>query len=119
MARGYVAIVLHAHLPFVRHPEHKDHLEERWFYEAIAECYLPLLDVFQRLERDGVPFRATISLSPPLVAMLRDEVLCDRLYAHMAKRARLVAKEFERTKNDGYFGPVVQFYAARQKMLLD
>ena len=28
-ANGHVAIVLHAHLPFVRHPEHERHLEER------------------------------------------------------------------------------------------
>jgi 1,4-alpha-glucan branching enzyme len=25
---GYLSIVLHAHLPYVRHPEHPDFLEE-------------------------------------------------------------------------------------------
>ena len=38
---GYVALHLHAHLPFVRHPEYDDFLEEDWLYEAISETYLP------------------------------------------------------------------------------
>ena len=30
-------------------------LEERWLFEAITETYLPLLDMLDGLERDGVP----------------------------------------------------------------
>ena len=54
--KGYLAIVLHAHLPFVRHPEHPRAMEERWLFEALAECYLPLLGAFERLHRGGIPF---------------------------------------------------------------
>jgi len=32
MEKGYLAIVFHAHLPFVRHPEHEESLEENWLY---------------------------------------------------------------------------------------
>ena len=46
---GYLALVLHAHLPFVRHPEHEDFLEEDWFFEAITESYIPLLSMMERL----------------------------------------------------------------------
>ena len=45
---GYLALVLHAHLPYVRHPEYEEFLEEDWLYEAIVETYLPLLEVLQR-----------------------------------------------------------------------
>ena len=41
MPQGNVLLLLHAHLPFVRHPEHDEFLEEDWFYEAITETYLP------------------------------------------------------------------------------
>ena len=64
MSLGSLALVLHAHLPFVRHPEHEDFLEEDWLYEAISETYLPLLLVFERLAEDGVPFRLTMTLTP-------------------------------------------------------
>ncbi len=63
---GYLALVLHAHLPFVRHPEYDRFLEEDWLYEAITETYLPLLEVFDGLARDGAPFRMTMSLTPTL-----------------------------------------------------
>jgi hypothetical protein len=42
---GYLSIVLHAHLPFVRHPEHEKFLEESWLFEAITETYLPLIQI--------------------------------------------------------------------------
>jgi hypothetical protein len=34
---GYLAFVLHAHLPFVRHPEREFFLEEGWLFEGITE----------------------------------------------------------------------------------
>ena len=48
---GYWCPVLHAHLPFVRHPEYQDFLEEDWLYEAITETYVPLLRVLRRPAR--------------------------------------------------------------------
>jgi len=59
MRKGYLALVLHAHLPFVRHPEYPEFLEEDWLFEAITETYVPLWQVFEGLVRDGVPFRLT------------------------------------------------------------
>ena len=94
--RGYLAIVLHAHLPFVRHPEHRAYLEERWLYEAVTECYLPLLLRFRRLRADGVAFRLTMSLTPPLVAMLRDDLLKTRTIEHLMALEELARAEMHR-----------------------
>lgn len=91
MSRGYFSLVLHAHLPFVRHPEHAEFLEEKWYFEAVAECYLPLLDVFERLAREGVPFRAAISLSPTLVAMMDDPLLRERCRRYLTTRLAAAA----------------------------
>lgn len=79
---GGVVLVLHAHLPYVRHPEHDDHLEERWLFEAMLECYLPLVAALDGLSaRD--PARLTLSLSPTLVAMLDDALLRARFERHL------------------------------------
>src|SRR5207247_492886 len=67
MATGYLSIVLHAHLPFVRHPEDATVMEEQWLYEAITGTYLPLIQMFEGLLADGVRARATVSLSAPLI----------------------------------------------------
>src|SRR5688500_9883233 len=108
--KGYLSIVLHAHLPFVRHPEYDDFLEEDWLYEAISETYLPLLDVFDGLVRDGVPFRVTMTLTPTLVSMLRDELLMSRYARKLDKLCELADKEVHRTRDDGTFGPIARFY---------
>jgi 1,4-alpha-glucan branching enzyme len=110
MARGYLALVLHAHLPFVRHPEHPSFLEERWLFEAITECYLPLLAAFERLLADGVAYRLTLSLSPTLVAMLRDDLLQQRYLTHLERMLGLVEAEVARTRGDGQLHPVACLY---------
>lgn len=88
---GYVALVLHAHLPYVRHPEHARSLEERWLFEATWEAYLPLVDVLDRLAGEGVPAPISISVSPPLAAMLGDAMLRERYLDHV-RRTRAVAE---------------------------
>ena len=96
-AQGYLALVLHAHLPFVRHPEHEDFLEERWFFEALTETYLPLLERCQRLANDGVPPRVTLSFSPTLLAMLADPLLQQKYVRHLDRLIELANKELQRT----------------------
>src|SRR4051812_49007212 len=95
---GHAALVLHAHLPFVRHPEHEDFLEEDWLYEAISETYLPLLQAFDRLLEEGVPFRVTVTLTPTLVAMLGDPLLMERYARKLDRLCELAGKEVERTR---------------------
>src|SRR2546422_7388421 len=113
MARGTLALVLHAHLPFVRHPEHEDFLEERWFYEAVTETYVPLLEVLEALDRDHVPCRLTISISPPLLGMLSDRLLRARYLRHLDRLVELAGKEGRRTRGDARFPPVAQLYPPR------
>jgi 1,4-alpha-glucan branching enzyme len=110
MPSGYLALVLHAHLPFVRHPEHARHLEERWFYEALVECYLPLLDAFDRLADEGVPFALTMSVTPPLAAMMKDDLLRRRFHEHLARVEALAQREMVRLYGDSRFAPVATFY---------
>ncbi len=91
-------MMLHAHLPFVRHPEYDDFLEEDWLYEAITETYIPLLNMMNGLLRDGVDFRLTMSMTPPLTAMLRDSLLQQRYLHYIEKLIELAEKEVDRTR---------------------
>jgi 1,4-alpha-glucan branching enzyme len=110
---GDVALVLHAHLPWVRHPEHERSLEERWLHEALWECYLPLLGALDRLADEGIAAPLTISVSPPLAAMLRDELLGRRFLAHLGRLDALCARERERLGADHELAEVAAFYEAR------
>jgi 1,4-alpha-glucan branching enzyme len=111
--QGALALVLHTHLPFVRHPEHSEFLEERWLFEAITETYLPLLERLQRLANDGVPFRLTMSFTPPLLAMLTDGLLQARYVRHLDKLIELAEKEIQRTRWLPPFNRLSLFYHHR------
>jgi 1,4-alpha-glucan branching enzyme len=114
MPAGRLAFVLHAHLPFVRHPAHEDFLEERWLYEAITETYIPLLETLDALDRDRVPVRLTISLSPPLLAMLSDPLLRGRYLRHLDRLVELGEKEERRTRlGDPRFHRLAEMYLGR------
>lgn len=113
MPLGYLSLVLHAHLPFVRHPEYEDFLEEDWLYEAITETYIPLLDVFDGLERDGVDWRVTMSVSPTLAAMLSDPLLQYRYVRHLDNLLALATKEVERTRWEPEFHALAKMYHER------
>ncbi|OGW83815.1 MAG: glycoside hydrolase [Omnitrophica bacterium RIFCSPHIGHO2_02_FULL_51_18] len=110
MEKGYLSIVLHAHLPYVRHPEHERFLEEEWFYEAVTETYIPLVKVFHSLVRDGVDFRLTLSLTPTLLSMLTDPLLQSRYVKHLDRLIELSQKEMERTRPDSAFSPLAEMY---------
>lgn len=112
-ALGYLAMVLHAHLPFNRHPEREYFLEEHWLFEAISETYLPLLDMLERLSRDRVPACLTMSLTPTLMAMLRDRVLTDKYAWHLDRMCELARREVARTRKDPEFSQTAGFYQDR------
>lgn len=107
--KGYLAIVLHAHLPFVRHPEHEDSLEENWLYEAITETYIPLLLSLDTLaeQRD---FRLTFSITPTLASMLDDQFLRSRYLNRLEKIIELARKEIKRTRPQPEFNKLAHMY---------
>src|SRR6201981_641060 len=95
---GQLALILHAHLPFVRHPEHEHFLEEDWFFEAVTESYIPLLRMMQRLVDDDLPFKLTMSLTPTLCAMLQDQLLRERYVQHLDLLIDLSMREQRRNR---------------------
>jgi 1,4-alpha-glucan branching enzyme len=111
--QGHFALILHAHLPFVRHPEHEKFLEENWLFEAITETYLPLLQVMNGWQKDGMQVRLTFSLSPPLCAMLLDPMLQERYARHLDGLAQLAENEVQRTHWDAAYRELAWMYHRR------
>lgn len=99
MKKGFLNIVLHAHLPYVRHPEYESFFEEKWLFEAITESYIPLINVLESLQKDKIKSRLTLSLSPTLISMLGDELLQIRYQTHLETLIQQSEKEIIRTKN--------------------
>lgn len=111
--KGYVSFVLHAHLPFVHHPESEHYLEEEWLFEAISETYLPLLTNFNKLVEEGVNFRITMSMTPPLLNMLDNKLLQKRYISYLKKHIELSKKEIKRTSYDNRLNELSHYYFNR------
>jgi 1,4-alpha-glucan branching enzyme len=111
--KGYLCLILHGHLPYVRHPEHPYFLEENWFYEALTDTYLPLLEIWEGLLRDDIPFRLTVSLSPTLLSMMADPLLQSRYLRHLDRLIELSGRELGRTRHQPEFHATAQMYHER------
>lgn len=103
MSKGYLTLMLHAHLPFVRHPEYPEFLEEDWLFEAITETYIPLLRMMDRLWEDAVDFRLTMSVTPPLAEMLADPLLQGRYAQKIKHLAELTARQMDARRDTPFF----------------
>ena len=112
MHKGFLAIALHAHLPYVRHPEYDNALEENWLYEAMTETYIPLLLVLERLKKDKIDFRITLSITPTLAAMLNDQLLQEKYLNRLDSLLELADLEIKRTLKQPV-NKIARFYKRR------
>ncbi len=111
--KGYVSFVLHAHLPFIHHPESDDYLEESWLYEVISETYIPLLKNFKKLVDEGVNFRITMSMTPPLLSMLDNKLLQKKYINYLKQLIELSEKEIKRTTFNQKMNHLSKYYYER------
>lgn len=116
---GCVAFILHAHLPYVRHLQEAGKLEERWFFEAMTETYIPLIDMFHRLTEDQVPFRMTMTITPTLLALMEDPLLQQRYEHYLLKQTELAAKEMQRLEQQSIPNHIARMYRDRWSQWLE
>ncbi len=109
---GYFSIILHAHLPYVRHRE-PERIEERWLFEAMSETYIPLL---WNLEEQKDEKLLTISFSTTLMEMLADPLMQRRYLEHLESIEALLKKEEKSVKTSEEMN-LVDFYMKRFKQL--
>jgi len=89
MSTRAFCLVLHGHLPWVLHHGRWPHGED-WLFEAAAETWLPLLEVLDRCERDGIRPAWTVGLMPILLEQLTHERFrlgFERYLEHAIERA--------------------------------
>ncbi len=114
---GDCCVALHGHLPYVHHPEHEDFLEEHWLFEAVIECYLPLLFILEDLAQDRVRTRITIGLTPPLLEMLRSPALLEKIERYLDRRVELATAEKTRVAADPLRSKTAKHYLGRFRQM--
>ncbi|GAB5603606.1 1,4-alpha-glucan branching protein [Thermus sp. FJN-A] len=89
------ALVLHAHLPYVRAHGAWPFGEET-LYEAMAETYLPLLRALERLHQEGVEARFTLGVTPILAEQLSDARIKEGFRAYALDRLERAQSDYLR-----------------------
>jgi 1,4-alpha-glucan branching enzyme len=120
MPGKYFSLVLHSHIPYVLAHGSWPHGMD-WLYEAAAETYLPLLDVFERLAAEGISARTSVSFTPVLMEQLKDPVFVKGFDEYLRMKAAIAADDgvhFERT-GKAELQSLAAFWAARYRKLLE
>ena len=118
-SRPQLALVLNAHTPYIRHPRGKWCNDEYWFYDHLLDSYLPLLDLLERLESEGLPYRLALSLSPTLLEMWADPTLQERFAQYLERKIQLAERERERCIFELELSELIDYYASRLQYYQD
>lgn len=100
MPTGFFSLILHAHLPFVRYPEHPDLREEDDLYQAITEAYIPLTNVISNLHESGAAPRIALSVSPSLCETLANPLRQSGYTKYLENLLSFTEQEIRRTESE-------------------
>ena len=90
------ALILHCHLPWLRHAESLHSDAEDWWLDVLTESLIPLLEMLHRLRDEKLPFQITLAISPTVLAMMRDPLLQQRTVTHLDHSLHQALTEIER-----------------------
>ncbi|MGA1794258.1 MAG: 1,4-alpha-glucan branching protein domain-containing protein [bacterium] len=95
---GSFCLILHSHIPYV---VNHGLMGEEWLFEAAAETYIPLLNIFNRLVREGIQPKVTINLSPVLAEQLHMPLFGKRFTEYCRQKIEFAIRDAEafRTKD--------------------
>ncbi|MBX3043868.1 MAG: DUF1957 domain-containing protein [Candidatus Kapabacteria bacterium] len=101
MHSGNFVLILHTHLPWVLHHGTAPHGVD-WLNEAVAECYIPLLNVFNDLSAEGIRPGVTLDISPVLCEQLEHPDFKKEFVKYCDKMIAAARQDREDFTNWGY-----------------
>ena len=104
-------LTLHSHLPWVLHHGRWPHGSD-WICEAALDTYLPLVQLLETMEREGIDAPITLGVTPILAAQLAHPSFREELDAYFAHRLATIeaAPASLRESGDAELLPLVEFW---------
>lgn len=118
MHSGNFALILHSHLPWVLHHGNWPHGSD-WLCEAAAECYIPLINVFNELLEDGIRPAITIGLSPILCEQLEHPDFKELFVDYCNQKIKEAQQDELNFKGKGFSGHQIYLAQYWQKWYSD
>jgi 1,4-alpha-glucan branching enzyme len=111
-------LALHSHLPYVLNHGRWPHGSD-WLCEAMVDTYLPLLELLDALETQGVPAPLTLGVTPILASQLAHPSLVEELGAFLSQRLAACdeAEASCRASGEADLIPLTHLWRARYRHL--
>jgi 1,4-alpha-glucan branching enzyme len=87
--------------------------EEFHFFESLSETYLPLLETLERLDKQHIPFRLGLAMSPVLCHLLGDKALIKRYLEYTDRQIEFGRSELERSPENPALRKLIRLYYDR------
>lgn len=101
MLQGNYVLILHTHLPWVLHHGAGPHGVD-WLNEAVAECYLPLLNGMNELLKEGIKPKITFDISPVLCEQLEHTDFKEIFIKYCDEKIHAAKSDESDFRNKGY-----------------
>ncbi|HZK42737.1 MAG TPA: glycoside hydrolase family 57 protein [Syntrophomonadaceae bacterium] len=85
-------MVLHSHIPYVKH-QGRWPFGEVWLFEAMAETYIPFLKNWMNMKQEGKEAKITLSLSPVLLEQLNSKYIQKEFINYLKEREALALED--------------------------
>ena len=104
MSNKKLVLLLNTNKEYIRHIEESEVAQfapelSELFY-SITNTYIPLLSMFENLERDGVPFKLQMVMTPILCTLLEDPVVQAQYVDYLDKLISFGEKEKKRLSKE-------------------
>ena len=108
---GSFTFILHTHLPYVLHHGKWPHGSD-WLSEAVAECYIPLLESLDTLDREGRSPRISMDFSPINLEQLADPSFERVFTEYCDEKISAAEKDYRyfRTNNEAHLQPLAEYW---------
>ncbi len=118
MIRGYFGLMLHGHIPWCKKSGVWPAGEE-WLMEAMAETYIPFLNIMRELKDKGYKTAITINITPILAEQLADEYMKGRFSEYMEGLIQRTQNDISRFEHQSKKKKIAGYYLDRFHHILD
>ena len=109
---GYMCFFINAHLPYMAPLTANAAYQDEWLCTTLFESYLPLLELFDRLAEEGIPYCVNLGISPVVMEMIGSPIVSDRFDGYLEKRLQICQKELEASANQPDIFPLARYFAS-------
>ncbi|MEJ5188297.1 MAG: 1,4-alpha-glucan branching protein domain-containing protein [Breznakiellaceae bacterium] len=108
-----ISLILNGHIPFIKEEADPQAPQKYWLYNLLYETLIPLLQTFDRLEGDRIPFKLGIVFSPLLIQQLQDPALIESFIQFLDAKIELGEREVNRTRDIPWMNHLAHTYYDR------